>query len=74
MLYLSERTGRQKAAWRKPGELFGQDPGPPTQVALLDKTHVPAVCVEGELPIVAARLSCMRLLRPQQRGACWLGC
>ena len=29
---------------------------------------------EGEVPIVAIRLSRMRLVRPRQWGACWLGC
>ena len=74
VLYLGELNGRQEVAWRKTVELFGQDPGQPTQVALFDENHAPTVCVEGEVPIVSLRLSAMRLLRPRQWGACWLGC
>jgi hypothetical protein len=32
------------------------------------------VVAEGDVPIVAIRLSSMRLVRPRQWGACWLGC
>ena len=74
VLYLGELNGRQEADWRKTVELFGQDPAQPTQVALFDENHAPAISLEGEIPIVAIRLSGMRLLRPRQWGACWLGC
>jgi hypothetical protein len=40
-LYLSELNGRQEAAWRKTVELFSQDPGQPSQVALFGKKHAP---------------------------------
>ena len=74
VLYLGELNGRQEAAWRKTVELFGEDPNQPSQVALFDENHLPSVVAEGEVPIVAIRLSSLRLVRPRQWGACWLGC
>ena len=74
VLYLGELNGRQEAAWRKTVDLFGEDPNQPSQVALFDENHIPNVVAEGEVPIVAIRLSSMRLVRPRQWGACWLGC
>ncbi len=74
VLYLGELNGRQEAAWRKTVELFGQDPGQPSQVALFDENHAPTGFSQGDVPVVAIRLSTMRLLRPRQWGACWLGC
>ena len=74
VLYLGELNGRQEAAWRKTVELFGQDPGQPSQVALFDENHAPTGFSEGDVPVVAIRLSSMRLLHPRQWGACWLGC
>ena len=74
MLYLGELNGRQEAAWRKTVELFGEDSNQTSQVALFAENHLPSVGGEGEVPIVAIRLSSMRLVRPKQWGACWLGC
>ena len=74
VLYLGELNGRQEAAWRKTVDLFGEDPDQPSQVALFDENHLPSVVAEGKVPIVAIRLSSMRLVRPRQWGACWLGC
>jgi hypothetical protein len=74
VLYLGELNGRQEAAWRKTVELFGEDPNQPSQVALFDENHLPSVVAEGDVPIVTIRLSSMRLVRPRQWGACWLGC
>ena len=74
VLYLGELNGRQEAAWRKTVDLFGEDPDQPSQVALFDENHLPSVVAQGEVPIVAIRLSSMRLVRPRQWGACWLGC
>jgi hypothetical protein len=74
VLYLGELNGRQEAAWRKTVELFGEDPNQTSQVALFDENHLPSVVAEGDVPIVAIRLSSMRLVRPRQWGACWLGC
>ena len=74
VLYLGELNGRQEAAWRKTIELFGQDDTQPLQVALFPDTHAPSSLAEGDVPILSIRLSGMRLLRPRQWGACWLGC
>ena len=74
VLYLGELNGRQEASWRKTIELFGQDDTQPQQVALFPDTHAPSSLAEGDVPILSIRLSGMRLLRPRQWGACWLGC
>ncbi len=74
VLYLGELNGRQEASWRKTVELFGQDEDQPRQVALFPETHVPCSLAEGDAPVLAVRLSSMRLVHPRQWGACWLGC
>lgn len=74
VLYLGELNGQQESSWRKTVELFGQEDGAPQQVALFPETHAPTCLAEGDVPIVAIRLSAMRLMRPRQWGACWLGC
>jgi transposase len=74
VLYLGELNGRQEASWRKTVELFGQDEDQPRQVALFPETHVPCSSAEGDAPVLAVRLSSMRLVHPRQWGACWLGC
>jgi transposase len=74
VLYLGELNGRQEAAWRKTVEVFDSDPEQPSQVALFDENYAPAVSSAQEVPVVAIQLSKMRLLRPRQWGACWLGC
>jgi hypothetical protein len=74
VLYLGELNGRQEAAWRKTVEVFGSDSEQPSQVALFDENYAPAVSSAQKVPVVAIQLSKMRLLRPRQWGACWLGC
>jgi hypothetical protein len=74
VLYLAELKNRQESAWLKTVELFGGDSSRPAQVALFEEYHLQPVSVEEEAPIVAIRLSRMRLSRPRQWGAYWLGC
>jgi transposase len=73
VLYLGELNGRQQASWRKSVELFDQDADQPRQAMLFPEEHAPAFGIE-EFDVVSIRLSGMRLLRPRQWGACWLGC
>jgi hypothetical protein len=70
---LGELNGRQEASWRKTVELFGQDDQAPRQVALFPEDRLPANNDDGQIPNVGIRLSPMRLERPRQWGACWLG-
>ena len=73
VLYLGELNGRQEAAWRKTVDLFGEDPNQPSQVALFDENHLPSVVAEGEVPIVAIRLSSMRWCDPDSGALAGLG-
>ncbi len=75
VLYLGELNGRQEASWRKTVELFGEDnAAAPEQVSLFPEEHVPTAVATDCIPVVGVRLSQMRLERPRQWGACWLGC
>ncbi len=74
VLYLGELNGRQESPWRKTVEIFGQGSDQSSQVALFDEHFAPTVSPTEEVPVVAIQLSKMRLLRPRQWGACWLGC
>ncbi len=74
VLYLGELNGRQESAWRKTVEIFAQGSDQSSQVALFDEHFAPTVSPAEEVSVVAIQLSKMRLLRPRQWGACWLGC
>ena len=73
VLYLGELNGRQEASWRRTVELFAHDESAPRQVSLFPEEHLPAD-KDSPIPSVGIRLSQMRLERPRQWGACWLGC
>ena len=73
VLYLGELNGTQEASWRRTVELFGQDENEPQQACLFPETHLPKT-QDSDLPHIGVRLSEMRLERPRQWGACWLGC
>jgi transposase len=73
VLYLGELNGRQEASWRRTVELFDQDEAAPRQVSLFPEEHLPQ-SQDSPIPSVGIRLSHMRLERPRQWGACWLGC
>ena len=74
VLYLGELNGRQEASWQKTIELFERNGDTaPQQVALFPEEHLPLDAGLREVPAVGIRLSEMRLMRPRQWGACWLG-
>jgi len=75
VLYLGELNGRQEASWQKTIDLFAREgDSARQQVALFPEEHLPLDVVRREIPAVGIRLSEMRLVRPRQWGACWLGC
>jgi transposase len=72
---LGELNGRQEASWQKTIDLFAREgDSVPQQVALFPEEHLPLDVGQREIPAVGIRLSGMRLMRPRQWGACWLGC
>jgi len=73
VLYLGELNGCQEASWRKTVELFDQDQTIPQQASLFPETHLPEN-QDSPIPNIGIRISQMRLERPRQWGACWLGC
>lgn len=73
VLYLGELNGCQEASWRRTVELFSHDRSAPQQVSLFPENHLPQ-SPDSPIPSVGIRLSHMRLERPRQWGACWLGC
>ncbi|NKB15684.1 MAG: IS1634 family transposase [Sphingomonadales bacterium] len=75
VLYLGELNGRQEVSWQKTIDLFARDGDcSPQQVSLFPQEHLPADSSQREIPAIGVRLSEMRLLKPRQWGACWLGC
>jgi len=73
VLYLGELNGCQEASWRRTVELFDHDESPPRQVSLFPQEHLPTAN-DSPIASVGLCLSKMRLERPRQWGACWLGC
>jgi len=74
VLYLGEINGRQEASWQRTIELFQEGDPTSRQVALFPEEHLPTGDGKGGIPAVGIRLSLVRLERPRQWGACWLGC
>ena len=75
VLYLGELNGRQETSWQKTIDLFAREgDATPQQVSLFPEEHLPLDVGHREIPAVGIRLSEMRLVRPRQWGACWLGC
>jgi len=75
VLYLGELNGRQEASWQKTIDLFAHEGDAATQqVSLSPEEHMPLDVGGREIPAVGIRLCGMRLLKPRQWGACWLGC
>src|ERR1700744_1503114 len=71
VLYLGEISPTQATAWRKSIEVFEKEAGHPRTLALFPEDRCAAVTPDGST--VQLRLSEMRLCRPRQWGACWLG-
>jgi transposase len=74
VLYLGELNGRQEHDWRKTVEVFDDKGCGAKQAALFAEDHLPEAGEDNGIPNVGIRLSRMRLERPRQWGACWLGC
>jgi len=75
VLYLGELNGRQESSWQKTIDLFAHEgDAAPRQVSLFAHEHLPVNRASGDIPAIGIRLSEMRLERPRQWGACWLGC
>lgn len=68
VLYLGEINDSQKAAWSKAIEVFDEDAGASTQMALFPEDRTAPIL---DCDVVTVRLSGMRLRRPRQWGACW---
>ncbi len=74
VLYLGELNGRQEASWQRCIDLFCCEGAERSrQVALFPEEHLPQESGR-EIESIGIRLSEMRLLKPRQWGACWLGC
>lgn len=75
VLYLGELNGTQEASWQRTIDLFASEgDGRPQQVSLFPEEHLPVSRDHGEVPVIGIRLSEMRLEKPRQWGACWMGC
>jgi hypothetical protein len=71
VLYLGEINSSQAAAWRKAIEVFDEDAGQTRTLSLFAEDGGAAVgAVDASVQV---RLSALRLCRPRQWGACWLG-
>jgi transposase len=71
VLYLGEINDAQRAAWCRSIEVFDEDRGEATQMALFPEDRAaPALACE----VVQVKLSGLQLRRPRQWGACWLAC
>jgi transposase len=74
VLYLGELNGRQERSWRKTVEIFDPETSGLRQAALFAEEHLPRDDEDGIIAHVGLCLSRLRLERPRQWGACWLGC
>ena len=71
VLYLGETNDAQRAAWCRSIEVFDEDRGEATQMALFPEDRAaPALACE----VVQVKLSGLQPRRPRQWGACWLAC
>jgi len=71
VLYLGEINSSQESAWRKTVDLLEAGQPVPRTVALFPEERAPVV---PDQSVVQVRLSDLRLERPRQWGAGWLGC
>jgi hypothetical protein len=71
VLYLGEINDAQRAAWCQSIEVFDEDCGAATQMALFpeDRQAPELACA-----VVQVKLGGLQLRRPRQWGACWLAC
>jgi hypothetical protein len=71
VLYLGEINSSQESGWRKSIEVFQQGSVRPKTIVLFPAERGEALCPDES--IVRLRLAELRLCRPRQWGACWLG-
>jgi hypothetical protein len=70
VLYLGEINDSQRAAWERTIAVFDERENATRQLALFPEDRTPPAT---EAEAVQVRLDAMRLERPRQWGACWLG-
>jgi hypothetical protein len=70
VLYLGELNDSRRRAWERTVTVFDEDQGEPRQLALFPSDREPPA--DGTAAI-QVRLDSLRLERPRQWGACWLG-
>jgi hypothetical protein len=71
VLYLGEINSSQELGWRKSIEVFQEGSVRPKTISLFPAERIEALCPDES--IVRLRLAQLRLCRPRQWGACWLG-
>ena len=70
VLYLGEINDNQRLAWERAITVFDESTGTTEQMALFPVDRLPPA---GGPAAVQVRLDSLRLERPRQWGACWLG-
>jgi transposase len=70
VLYLGEINDSQRVAWERTIAVFDEHAGTPRQLALFPSDRLPPA--QGA-EAVQVQLAALRLERPRQWGACWLG-
>ena len=70
VLYLGEINDSQRVAWERAITVFDESTGTTEQMALFPVDRLPPA---GGPAAVQVRLDSLRLERPRQWGACWLG-
>ena len=72
VLYLGELSDSQQHSWQRTLEVIDERTGEPRQLALFPAGEAPERKA-GAAPALQVRLAGLRLSRPRQWGACWLG-
>ena len=72
VLYLGELSDSQQHSWQRTLEVIDERTGEPRQLALFPTGEAPERKA-GAAPALQVRLAGLRLSRPRQWGACWLG-
>ena len=70
VLYLGEINDSQRRAWERTIAVFDERVGDQRQIALFPSDRTPP---PGATDTVQVRLDALRLERPRQWGACWMG-
>ena len=73
VLYLGELNSSQEAAWQRSLNLVDPEQTVAQQAALFPEDRALEPIHPGDVPIIRLKLDELRLERPRQWGACWLG-